>query len=162
MTRRRNTQLPNKNFNIFKKDNKWVQIRYLLKNLEFLHQENAIFIENAVKGQLEAFLQTKKDEFKIFRQNYEDLKKQKYLNLDSMEKFKRKHKSSKQQLEQDLLKYEKAKNKGNESYKTLLKLEMKAKLSQKAVHDHVTNIVEIKESIKEMKDEMDALKKEIL
>ena len=151
-----------KNFNIFKKDNKWVQIRYLLKNLEYLHQENAVFIENAIKGQLEAFLNTKTDEFKAKGEEYEDLKKQKYMKLDQIEDFKAKHKESKAKLDEVLLKYEKAKSKGNKSYTKLLELEMRAKLAQKVVHDETANIMETKESIKELRDEMDVLKKAIL
>lgn len=143
-----------KNFNIFKKDNKWVQIRYLLKSLEELHQNNALFIENAVKGQFEAFLQQKSEIFIEYKSNYEALKKLKYKKLDDIDRFKTKYKESKKQLDEVLLIYEKnAKAKGNTSYDKILKMEMEAKLAQKTVLDEAANILEAKEHIKELRDE---------
>lgn len=141
-------------FNIFKKGSKWVQIRYLLKRLEGIHQDNAVFIENAVKGQFEAFLQSNSDRFNTFRTEYEDLKKLKYEKLTNIEILKTKHKEQKQNLEEVLLKYEKAKEKGNMKYDKLLELEMKAKLAQKLVQDEAANILDAKEHIKELRDEM--------
>jgi hypothetical protein len=142
-----------KNFNIFKKDNKWVQIRYLLKSLEHLHQDNALFIENAVKGQFEAFLLQKTEKFSEHKVSYDELKKLKYQQLDGMNIFKAKHKESKEELDEVLLIYEKAKSKGNTTYNKLLKMEMDAKLAQKSVQDEASNIIEAKEHIKEIRDE---------
>lgn len=61
-------------FNIFRKGNKWIQIRYLLKWIEGVHQENATFIDNAVKGQFEAFRLTYSEKFLEFNKDYEALK----------------------------------------------------------------------------------------
>ncbi|CAI2372864.1 unnamed protein product [Moneuplotes crassus] len=151
-----------KTFHIFKKDSKWVQVRYLLKNLEHLHQENAMFIENAIKGQLEAFLSAKSDEFRTLQDNYDSLKKEKYSTLDRLDTLKLKYEESKTELEETLLKYEKAKSKGSSSYDKILEMEMKAKLAQKTLHDHNTSIVESKENIKELSGEMKNLKEIIL
>jgi hypothetical protein len=151
-----------KNFNIFKKDNKWVQIRYLLKSLEHLHRDNALFIENAVKGQFEAFLQQKTEKFSEHKVSYDELKKLKYKSLDGMNRFKAKHKESKEELDEVLLIYEKAKSKGNTTYNKLLKMEMDAKLAQKSVQDEASNMIEAKGHIKEIRDETKQKKKDIL
>ncbi|CAI2377693.1 unnamed protein product [Moneuplotes crassus] len=151
-----------KTFHIFKKDNKWVQVRFLLKNLEHLHQENAIFIENVAKGQLEAFLSVKNEEFQTCQQDYDNIKKDKYDTLTKIEEYQLKYSESKSELEETLLKYEKIKSKGSNSYDKILEMEMKAKLAQKTLHDHNSTIVEAKENVKELSNEMEILKETIL
>ena len=61
-----------------------------------------------------------------------------------------------------MIAYEKAKVKGNTTYDKLLEHEMKAKLAQKAVQDESANLMETKEHIKELREEMKAKKEEIL
>ena len=136
--------------------------RYLLTRLEGAHQDNAVFIENAIKGHFEAFLQRNAESYNEFKSSYEILKKEKYEKLNEIDILKEKHKELKDNLDVILIDYNKAKSSRNTRYDKLLELEMKAKLAQKSVQDETTDIYDTKEHIKELRDEMKIKKEEIL
>lgn len=151
--KKRYKAIKRKTFEIFKKGNKWVQLRFIFKQIENLHQLNAVFISNAVKGQLEAFLNKNNEKFSEFKNEYETLKKKKYKTLNLMDDLQKKHEHSKENLDEVLLQYDKAK-KQMIKYNHMLEMEMKAKLAQKAVQDEAANVLATKDQIKELRDQM--------
>lgn len=90
------------------------------------------------------------------------MKKLKYSKINEIDALTSKHSEYKQQLDNLLISYNKAKSSRNTKYDKLLELEMKAKLAQKSVQDQMTNIVEAKEHVKELREEMKRKKEEIL
>lgn len=140
-------------FEIFKKGNKWVQLRFIFAQIEKFHQQNAVFISNGVKGQFEAFLTKNNEKYEEFKAEYESIKNQKYKALNQMDKLQKQHEQSKENLAEVLLQYEKAK-KEMIKYDKMLEMEMKAKLAQKAVQDETANVLATKDLIKELRDEM--------
>ena len=151
--KKRYKAIKRKTFEIFKKGNKWVQLRFIFKQIENLHQLNAVFISNAVKGQLEAFLNKNNEKFSEFKNEYETLKKKKYKTLNLMDDLQKKHEHSKENLDEVLLQYDKSK-KQMIKYNHMLEMEMKAKLAQKAVQDEAANVLATKDQIKELRDQM--------
>jgi chromosome segregation ATPase len=97
-----------------------------------------------------------------YKSTYESMKKLKYAKISEIDTLSAKHSEYKQQLDSLLISYNKAKSSRNTKYDKLLELEMKAKLAQKSVQDEMTNIVEAKEHVKELRDEMKRKKEDIL
>ena len=98
-----------------------------------MHQDNALFIENAVKGQFEAFLQRNLEIFNEYKSSYESIKKLKYAKISEIDTLTAKHSEYKEQLDDLLISYNKAKSSRNTKYDKLLELEMKAMLAQKSL-----------------------------